>query len=191
MTWNPARRARVYFHREPRVSPGIVAREVVVTTWQDLRFATRMLLKDRLVTLVAIVTLVLGIGANSTVFTCMNVIVLGSLPYPAGDRIFHVNSRTISKGEEGGISYPDVVDMRAQARSFEALAAFRNGTMNIADAEHLAERLNGAWMTANAFDTLGQPPLIGRGFLPEDDQAGASPVAILGYGSSPADVRMC
>jgi predicted permease len=131
--------------------------------------------------LAAIVALGLGIGANSTVFTCVNGVLLGSLPYPAGDRIFHVNSRTLSNGEESGMSYPDFADMRAQARSFESLAAFRSGTMNLADGEHAAERLNGTWMTANAFDTLGQPVLIGRGFLPEDERAGAPPVVILGY----------
>jgi predicted permease len=148
----------------------------------DLRFAVRMIWKDRLVTTVAVATLALGIGANSTVFTCMNAILLGSLPYPAGGRIFYVNSRALSKGESGDVSYPDFVDMRAQARTFESLAAYRNGSMNIADADHAAERLIGAWMTANAFDTLGQAPLIGRGFFPEDDKPGAAPVVILGYG---------
>lgn len=153
-----------------------------MNVWQDLRFAVRVILKEPLVTLVAVVTLALGIGANNTVFTCLNAVLLGSLPYPNGDRVLHVNSRAISSGEEGGVSYPDFLDMRTQAKSFEALAAFKNGTMNIADGEHPAERLNGAWMTANAFVTLGQPPLIGRGFLAEDERPGAPPVVILGYG---------
>jgi putative ABC transport system permease protein len=148
----------------------------------DLRFALRLLLKDRLVTFVAVVTLALGIAANSTVFTCVNAVLLRGLPYAHSDRIMHVGTRTMSGPGRDGVSFLEYRDLRAGLRAFEALGAWRDGTMNVSDAGHVPERLNGTWLSANAFEFLGQQPLIGRRFTAADEQPGAEAVVILGHG---------
>ena len=160
---------------------------------QDLRFAARLLLKDRFVSLMAVLALGLGLGATSTVFTCVNAVLLRGLPYPHADRLLHIDTRHAETSQSDGISYPDFLEVRAQTRAFESLAAFEDGTMNVSDEGHAPERLSGVWMSANAFDTLGQPPVIGRGFAVGEDEPGAEPVVILGhavwtdrYGADPA-----
>jgi putative ABC transport system permease protein len=149
----------------------------------DLRFAVRLLLKDRLVTLVAIVTLALGIAANSTVFTCVNAVLLRGLPYAHADRIVHLGTRTTSvPSGRDGVSYLEYQDLRAQARTFQALGAWRDGTMNVSDADHVPERLSGTWLSSSAFELLGQQPLIGRRFTAADERPDAEAVVILGHG---------
>jgi putative ABC transport system permease protein len=150
--------------------------------WHDAKYAVRVLTKDRWMALAAVVTLALGIGANGTVFTCVNAVLLRGLPYAQAGRILHINSRVATTGENAGVSYPDFLDMRAGTHAFESLAAFQDGTMNVSDADHPPERLAGAWLTANAFDVLGQRPLLGRSFVPTDDRPGADPVVVLGHG---------
>ena len=152
---------------------------------QDVRLATRLLLKDRWYTAVAVLALGLGIGVNSTIFTFVNAVLLRGLPYENSDRIMYVNlTNTAAAGTQRliGASYPDFEDLRRDTRTFEDLAAVRIGTMNLSDAERAAERATGAWISANAFGIIGQQPLIGRNFLPGEDSAGAQPVVILGYG---------
>ncbi len=149
---------------------------------QDTRFAVRLLFKDRFVTLMAVLALSLGIGANATVFTTVNAVLLRGLPHEHADRVYHVNSRVISSGDDSGVSYPDFVDARKQTQAFESLEAFRGGTMNVSDATHAPDRVTGAWVTASTFETLGERPVIGRTFRPGEDALGAESVVILGYG---------
>jgi putative ABC transport system permease protein len=156
-----------------------------MTVWQDVRLAARLLGKDRWYTAVAILALGLGIGVNTTIFTFVNAVLIRGLPYADSNAILHISSRSPTSSDNDGAipaSYPDYQDWRQQSRSFEDLAAFRSSTMNVSDAERPPERTFGTWITANAFQMLGQPTLIGRGFLPGEDRPGTEPVAILGYG---------
>ncbi len=150
---------------------------------QDVRLAARLLVKDKWYTVVAVLALGLGIGVNSTIFTFVNAVLLRGLPYEDSHRIMYLNLVSPTTGARPiPVSYPDYEDWRQQARSFEDLAAFRSGTMNVSDAERPAERALGVWISANTFGLLGQQPLIGRTFLPGEDAPGAQPVAIIGYG---------
>ena len=150
---------------------------------QDVRLAARLLLKDRWYTAVAVLALGLGIGVNSTIFTFVNAVLLRGLPYEDSHRIMYLHFASAATGSRPlPVSYPDYEDWRQGARSFEDLAAFRSGTMNVSDAERPAERALGVWISANTFGLLGQSPLIGRTFLPGEDAPGAQPVTIIGYG---------
>lgn len=152
---------------------------------QDVRLAIRLLLKDRWYTAVAVLALGLGIGVNSTIFTFVNAVLLRGLPYEDSHRIMYVNlTNTTAAGSQRliGASYPDFEDLRSQTSTFEDLGAVRLGTMNVSDGDRAAERVSGAWISANAFGLIGQQPLFGRNFLPGEDSPGAQPVAIIGYG---------
>ena len=159
---------------------------------QDLRFAVRMLAKDRWFTLVAVLALGLGIGVNTTVFTFVNAVLIRGLPYDDSDRIVIVTTRNKGQTQFGAASYQDLADWRGQAKSFTALSCFQQTSMNVTDSGHPPERTNGARVCANAFGLLGQPMRLGRDFRPEEDKKGAEPVAIIGagvwksrYGSDP------
>jgi predicted permease len=149
---------------------------------QDLRFAVRMLLKDRWFTLVAVLALALGIGVNTTVFTFVNAVLIRGLPFEDPEEIFIVNSRTMTEGQDGPVSYPDFEDMRAQTQTFSGLGAFQPSTLNVSDSGQPPERTAGALVTANTFSLLRQPPLIGRDFAPGEDRPEANPVVLLGHG---------
>ncbi|MGH9329906.1 MAG: ABC transporter permease, partial [Vicinamibacterales bacterium] len=149
---------------------------------QDLRFAVRMLVKDRWFTLLAVVALGLGIGVNNTVFTFVNAVLLRGLPYKDSQRILHINGRNPKEDRRMGVSYPDYEDMKAQTRTMQDLAGYRGVSINLSDADHVPEQFFGTFVTPNAFGILGQPMHIGRDFRPEDGRPGAEPVAIIGYG---------
>ncbi len=150
--------------------------------WQDVRLAARLLIKDKWYTAVAIVALGLGIGVNSTIFTFVNAVLIRGLPYEESHRLMYINLVSPGKGQRLiGVSHPDYQEFREQSRTFEDLGANRSGTMNISDPERPAERVSGAWLSANSFGLVGQQPLLGRNFLPGEDLPGAQPVAIIGY----------
>jgi len=153
-----------------------------MTFLQDLRFAARMLVKDRWFTLLAVVALGLGIGVNNTVFTFVNAVILRGMPYAESERILNVNGRHLKEDRGMGVSFPDYEDLKAQARTVQDLAGYRGSTMNVSDADHVPEQFFGTFLTPNAFGILGQPMHIGRDFRPEDGRPGAEPVVIIGYG---------
>jgi putative ABC transport system permease protein len=151
--------------------------------WQDVRLAARLLLKDKWYTAVAVIALGLGIGANSTIFTFVNAVLIRGLPYEDSHRLMYINMTSPGEGRQLiGVSYADFEEWREQSRTFEDLGANRGGTMNVSDSERPAERVAGVWLSANAFGLIGQQPLIGRNFLPGEDAPGAQPVTIVGYG---------
>jgi putative ABC transport system permease protein len=159
---------------------------------QDLRFAIRLLIKDKWFTAVAVIALALGIGVNATVFTFVNAVLIRGLPFKDPDRILAVTARD-GRGRDRGSSYPDFQDLRAAARTFSDLSAFSGQTMNISEEGRTPERFQGPYLSGNAFKAIGQQPLLGRDFLPEDDRIGAAAVVILGngvfknrYGSDPS-----
>lgn len=158
---------------------------------QDLRFALRLIAKDRWLSAVAIVALALGIGVNAIGFTVINAVFLRGLPYKDADRLYLLAWQTRS-GSRSNLSPAELHDWRAESRSFAGLAAFTDGTINISDASALPEQARGAWVSANTFRLLGQPPLLGRDFAEGEDRVGAEPLVIIGagiwknrYGSDP------
>src|SRR6266705_3407744 len=134
---------------------------------QDLRFAARLLVKDKWFTVVAATALALGIGVNATVFTFVNAVLIRGLPFDEPDRIMSVNERNLAKGNDLGTSYLDFEDWRAAQKSFKGLAAFSGGTMNVSDEGHTPERYGGPYISGNVFKLIGQRPILGRDFLPE------------------------
>jgi putative ABC transport system permease protein len=163
--------------------------------WQDVQFATRLLVKDKWFTIVAATALALGIGVNATVFTFVNAVLIRGLPFRDADRIMALDCRDPVRDRNMGVSYLDLKDWSAATRTFTSLAAFSGATMNLSDEGKAPERFAGVYTSANTFNMLGQLPTIGRDFLPEDDRPGAPAVVMLGngvwknrYGSDPAVV---
>ncbi len=145
---------------------------------QDLRFAGRQLAKSPGFTFVAVLTLALGIGATTAIFSVVYGVLLRPLPYPRPDRLlrpFFVDS----KGQlRGAFSPPNFLDFRAASRTFSGVAGVHGGTLNLSGGGE-AERLRAAWVSANYFTVLGTRPLAGRTFAPGEDRPGAPRVAIL------------
>ncbi|MCH7750252.1 MAG: ABC transporter permease [Acidobacteria bacterium] len=131
--------------------------------WQDIRFAARLLVKDRWFTLAAATALALGIGANAAVFTFVNAVLVRGLPFHEPDRIMAVWTED-DRSRRLNTSELDYEDWRAEARSFSELAATLGSTINVSDEGRAPERVEGAYVTANLFRLIGQPPVIGRDF---------------------------
>ena len=149
---------------------------------QDVRFGLRMLRKNYGFTAVVVLTLALGIGANSTVFTVVNAWLFKGLPFEEPDRIVALTSNNLAENQERlGASYPDFLDWQAQSQSFEGLAAAQFSPQNITDPGLPMEYVTGVRVSANTFSLLGQKPLLGRDFLPHEDQVAGVGVVILGH----------
>ena len=160
--------------------------------WEDLRFAARLLVKDKWFTLVAAVALALGIGVNTTVFTFVNAVLIRGLPIDEPDRVMAIGSFDPVRNREMGVSYLDFRDWREATRTFESLAAYTGTPANVSDEGQLPDQFSGAYISANGFGIMRQRPMLGRDFLPEDDRPGAAAVVLIGhdmwqnrYGSNP------
>jgi len=148
---------------------------------RDLRYALLLVAKEPWYSAVAVLALSLGIGLNATVFTLVNAVLIRGLPFKDSDRLLVVGSQFKNGGGAGGVSLPDLADFRAQSHTFGALAAYDGNSMNISDDVAPPQQARGVRLSANAFGVLGQRLLLGRDFAPDDERAGAQPVAILGY----------
>jgi len=147
------------------------------SVWQDLRYSGRMLLKHPGFTLVAVLTLSLGIGANTAIFSIVNAVLLRPFPYQAPEQLVTLGEFT----PRGSVSYPNFVDWRAQSTLFESISAVRaNESYNFTGAGE-PERLQGRLVSAGFFSLLGTKPVLGRDFVAEDDRAGANPAVVLSY----------
>ncbi|HWK08467.1 MAG TPA: ABC transporter permease, partial [Vicinamibacterales bacterium] len=146
---------------------------------RDLRFALHLIWKDRWYSAVAILALALGTGVNATVFTLVNAVLIRSLPFPDAGHLFVLSSDL--QGLSTGVSFADLDDWRAQARSFTGLAGFNAATANLSDDVATPQQVRSASITSNMFALVGQRPLLGRDFTAGDDGAGAAPVALIGY----------
>jgi putative ABC transport system permease protein len=145
----------------------------------DVRHALRMLAKNRGFAIVALLTMGLGIGANTAVFSVVDATLLRPLPFADPDRlvaVYETAERTAV--ERRGLSYPNFRDWQREARSFEGLAVapFARFTLRLGD---MPERLTGELVSWNYFDVLGVRPAGGRGFTPDDDRQGQAPVVVL------------
>lgn len=165
-------------HQRHREARGLPAFE---TLWHDLRFASRLLIRDRWFTAAVVVALALGIGVNTTVFTVINGWNLRDLPVDEPDRVMRLETRD-AQGRDRAVSYLDFLDWRRGLRAFTGLAAYAEASMNVAVEGHPADHLAGCFMSANAFSLLRERPIVGRDFRPEDDRPGAAPVVIIGHG---------
>jgi len=148
----------------------------IETLWRDVRYAARSLAWNPAFTIVAIVTLALGIGANTAIFSIVNGVMLRPLPYPDAGRLVSVVS--LVNGVGTTVSPADLMDWRRDARGFAGLAGSYSG-QTILSGSGDAEQIDQARITANAFDVVGVRPLLGRAFLPGEDVSGAPRVAIL------------
>ncbi|HEV2490421.1 MAG TPA: ABC transporter permease [Candidatus Acidoferrales bacterium] len=147
---------------------------------QDLRYELRVLAKAPDFAAIAILTLALGIGANTALFSVVNGVLLNPLPYPEPQRLMALYS---SQGpfSESSISYPNFLDWQRDNSSFATLAAYRSDNFNLTGAGE-PERLRTEMVSADFFPVLGVHPLLGRTFTAQDDHAGAAPVVLLSEG---------
>ncbi len=150
--------------------------------WQDLRYAVRTLRRDATVTIVAVASIALAIGANATIYTWLDQLVLHPLPtVPEVHRIAQFYLVAPQGTRWSSISYPDLQDWQRQTTAFSGIAGY-NMVMASVRTVGQAERAFGLLVTSNYFDVLGIKPMLGRGFLPaEDSVAGAHPVAMISY----------
>ncbi len=148
---------------------------------QDLRFAVRLILKERWLSIVAIAALSLGIGVNATVFTLVNAVLIRGLPFEDSQNLYMLSWQPKRGNGRWNMSYAEVKDWREQGRAFSGLGAWSNANMNISDDRGLPEQARGAYLTANSFSVLGQHPLLGRDFGPQDERRGTDLAVIIGY----------
>jgi putative ABC transport system permease protein len=151
--------------------------------WQDLRYGARMLLKNPGFTLIAALSLALGIGANTAIFTWLKAFYLQPLPgVAASHRLVALRSTLINSGDSPmWVSYPNYKDYRDRNQVFSGLAAFNLITFNLVYGKEQPERIWGSLVSGNYFDVLGLRPALGRFFAPDEGGAGIHPVAIISY----------
>jgi putative ABC transport system permease protein len=162
------------------------ARDVWMWTWlqdagRDLRFAARLLAKERGFAAVAVVTLGLGIGLNNTLFIAVNTACLRGLPIERPDRVLFLSTHD-ARDRQLGLSRREFDRARSGLPSFSGLAAFTSAPMSVGDADRAPERELGTYISFSAFHLLGEPPALGRDFTAADDRPGAAPVVILAHG---------
>ena len=144
----------------------------------DLRFAFRQLRKSPGFTIVAVLTLALGIGANTAIFSVVNAVLLRPLPYPQPDRLVYLNE--VIQKTDASIALPDYVDWRRDSTSFQHLALTRLESLHLSDVPgREPERISVSLATANFFDTIGLKPQLGRTYSEDEDKPGAPPLAVI------------
>jgi putative ABC transport system permease protein len=143
----------------------------------DLKFAIRSLSKNPAFTITAVLTLALGIGANTAVFSVVNAVLLQALPYPEPDRLVHVEERRESFGRMS-VAYPNYLDWRATQRSFEDISIYRGDSFNL-KGDGDPERVEAVYVSASYFRVLRVPIQPGRGFTDSEDRDSGAHVAIL------------
>ena len=147
---------------------------------QDLRFALRLLVKERWFSAVAIVALSLGIGLNATVFTLVNAVLIRGLPFEDSQNLYMLAWQH-KRGGNNNVSYPEFKEWREQSKVFSGLAGWTNLSMTVSDDRGLPEQARAAYLTANAFSVVGQRLLLGRDFGAQDEQRGTDRAVIIGY----------
>jgi len=148
--------------------------------WQDLRYGARMLLRKPGFTLIAVITLALGIGANTAIFSIVNAVFLRQLPVPEPNRLFFVFTGSATS-PWSSTSYPNYVDYRDRDEVFSGLAAYGGVTVSL-NSDDRPESIDGAIVTGNYFEVLGARAALGRTISPEDDKVpNAHPVVVLSH----------
>ena len=144
---------------------------------RDIRFAGRLLVKNRWFTVMAVVVLALGIGANNAVFTIVNGVLLRNLPVPEPDEIMFLGTRD-TQGRNQGVSLRDFEDWRAATRTFAGMSFLFNGAFNVGNEGLTPDQIPGAYVSPNLFKMLGVSPALGRDFTPAEETPG-TPIVVL------------
>jgi len=154
----------------------------------DIRYGLRQLIKHPGFTLIAVLTLALGIGANTAIFSVVNAVLLKPLPFAAPEELVAIGgidrTETVSSPRFSSMCYPDFFDFREQNHSFSSMAVYRDRTLALVD-EKEAQSVRGQKVSGEFFDVLGIKPMLGRGFARADEQAGGGPggfKVVLSYG---------
>lgn len=147
---------------------------------QDLRYALRRLAREPGFVLVALLTLALGIGANTTMFSFINALMFRRLPYPEPERIVQVYA-TLPEFASANLAPGNFADARAQNTVFAAMAAYSRSSCNLAEPGQPADQAGACFVDAGFFSILGLRPALGRGFTPTDDQPGHNDVIVLSH----------
>src|SRR5687768_10481808 len=151
------------------------------TLLQDLHYAVRILFKSPGFTAVALLTLALGIGVNSAIFSVVNAIVLRPLPYPDSQQLMVIWGNLHKTGlEEIEISAPELKDFQQQCQAFDQIGAYSTLGLNLTGVDQ-PERLRGTAISSNLFTALGVQPHLGRNFVAEEDQPGSDNRVILSH----------
>jgi putative ABC transport system permease protein len=146
----------------------------------DLRFGLRMMVRSPVFSLIAVVTLALGIGANTAIFSVVDAVLLRPLPYPDADRLVFLWSTMNAQGvPQSGSALPDYQGWRDHNKVFDGLGGFYYGDFNLATENEPPERIQGAYITSNLFAVLQIAPALGRTFVPEEEQFGRHHVVLL------------
>src|SRR5215470_11766946 len=158
------------------------------TLWQDLRYGVRMLMKNPGFTLIAVLTLALGIGANTAIFTVINAVLLRPLPYAEPEQLVFIGQANARNSEApiltAALPYPDFFYFREQNQSFDSIAANHSITPTMTS-DGAPVHLNGQVVSAELFDMLKVKPYLGRGFTRADEKVGgegAGRAAVISYG---------
>src|SRR5438552_6899955 len=147
----------------------------------DIRIAARNIVKMPGFSAAFILTLGLGIGANTAIFSVINGVLLRPLPYPEADRIMHLRQPQIAAGiEDSSFSFPEVADYRSQSKTIDQVVEFGDWTFNVLGRGE-PHRATGGLVTANFFPMIGARPRVGRLLVTADEGQGAPPVAVLTY----------
>jgi predicted permease len=152
----------------------------MTTLIQDLRYGIRMLFKQPGFTIVAVLALTLGIGADSAIFSVVNAVLLRPLPYPDSERLVVLRERS-PQLEGMSVAYPNFLDWREQNNAFENIGVFRRQSYNLTGSGE-PERLIGWQLSADVFRALKVTPARGRLFTYDEDKPGANPVVVLSHG---------
>ena len=160
---------------------------------QDVRYGLRILRQSPGFAAIAVLTLALGIGANTALFSVVNGVLLNPLPYPHSEQLASVYGEAPG-ATQGYVTYLNFLDWQRESKSFSSMAMYRHEDYNLTGGSQ-ALRVSGYMISADFFSTLGVKPVLGRSFRTDDDQLGAAPVVILGggfwqrqFGSSPGIV---
>ena len=144
---------------------------------QDIRFAFRMLLKKPLFTLIAVLTLALGIGANTAIFSVVNAVLLRAMPYHKADQLLILMGTTQS-GDRDTLSAAELEDFRAGMQSVESMVGAQSQSVNITGTDR-PDRIRGAFVSANYFEFFNLAPIVGRTFLAGEDKQGAAKLVVV------------
>ena len=166
-------------YREP-VALGKGSSNLFAGILQDIHYALRMMRKSPGFTAVAVLTLALGIGANTAIFSIVNGVLLNPLPFPHPQELTVLYEHT-TNFEKSSISYPNFLDWQRTNSTFASMAAYRHEDFNITGSGE-PERVRGGMVSAEFFPILGVKPLLGRFFVRDEDGLGAAPVALLAEG---------
>jgi putative ABC transport system permease protein len=173
------RRVERQFPPEPIIWGTNRRANMIADLWQDLRFGARMLLKQPSFTLIAVLTLMLGIGANTAIFSVVYHVVLKPLPFHEPEQLVWIWGEQAAR-KQAPHTPADFLDYQRRNQSFAQMAAYRNMSFALGSTGQ-PERVDGRIVSANYFVLLGVAPRLGRSFAPEDGQAGAARLVLLSH----------